>query len=103
MNRSSLLTSSASRRLLRPIADLIDQRIARRLRSSAELEAVEREKLWHAIELMKSKQLTVDLLLDDRGRGISRMVGSDALNRLQSEVAELAGNQQAAVRNVASA
>ncbi|MGI5437365.1 class I SAM-dependent methyltransferase [Streptomyces shenzhenensis] len=103
MNSSSLLTSSASRRLLRPIADLIDQRIERRIRSSAARDAAEREKLRDAVESMKRRQLTVDLLLDERGRGLSRIVSPGPLNRLQSEVAELAGNKEAAVRNVATA
>ncbi|MGW0854905.1 class I SAM-dependent methyltransferase [Streptomyces sp. NPDC002690] len=103
MNSKSLLTSSASRRLLRPIADLIDQRIDRRIRSSAVGEAAWRDKFGETADLVKRQQLTLDLLLDDRSRGASRMVSPGPLNHMQSEVAALAGDRKAAARNVATA
>lgn len=103
MNTSSLLTSSVPRRLLRPVADLIDRRIDRRIRPLATREAAELATLRETVESMKSKLLTVDLLLDDRGRGPSRIVGAGPLDLLHSEVAELTGNRKAAVRNVATA
>ncbi|WP_406725880.1 class I SAM-dependent methyltransferase [Streptomyces sp. GD-15H] len=103
MNSLSLLTSSASRRLLRPVADLIDRRIERRIRSAAAADTAERERLRDAVEEMKRGRLTLDLLLDSRGRGLSRMVSPGPLGRLHSEVAELAGDRAAAERNVATA
>jgi hypothetical protein len=103
MNLRSTLTSSASRRLLRPVADLIDQRIERRIRSAAAADTAERERLRDAVEVVKRRQLTFDLLLDSRGRGLSRIVSPGPLDRLHSEVAELAGDRDAAVRNVATA
>jgi hypothetical protein len=103
MNRRPLFTSSASRRLLRPVADIIDQRIERRIRSAAKADNAERERLREAVDLVKRHQLTLDLLLDNRGRGLSRIVSAGPLERLQKEVAELAGDREAAVRNVATA
>ncbi|MFI2505540.1 class I SAM-dependent methyltransferase [Streptomyces sp. NPDC018972] len=103
MNSRSLLTSSASRRLLRPVAELIDQRIDRRLRAAAAADAADREALRDAAEAVKRQQLTLDLLLGSSGRGLSRIVSPGPLNRLHSEVAELAGDRDAAVRNVATA
>ncbi|MEV5339792.1 class I SAM-dependent methyltransferase [Streptomyces sp. NPDC052676] len=103
MKSRSLLTSPASRRLLRPVAELIDQRIERRLRAAAARDAAERERLRDAVELMKQHQLTLDLLLGSRARGLSRIVHQGPLDRLQSEVADLVGDRDAAVRNVATA
>jgi hypothetical protein len=103
MKSRSLLTSPASRRLLRPVAELIDQRIERRLRSAAARDAAERERLRDAVELMKQHQLTLDLLLGSRARGLSRIVHQGPLDRLQNEVAALVGDRDAAVRNVATA
>ncbi|MET7292078.1 class I SAM-dependent methyltransferase [Streptomyces griseoloalbus] len=103
MNTRSLLTSSASRRLLRPVADLIDQRIDRRLRAVAAADAANKEVLRETADVVKRQQLTLDLLLGSSGRGLSRIVSPGPLKRLQSEVAELAGDRDAAVRNVATA
>ncbi|QIJ64352.1 class I SAM-dependent methyltransferase [Streptomyces sp. JB150] len=103
MKSRSLLTSPASRRLLRPVADLIDQRIERRLRSAAARDAADRERLAEAVDLMKRHQLTLDLLLGSRARGLSRIVHQGPLDRLQNEVAALVGDRDAAVRNVATA
>ncbi|NEY35146.1 class I SAM-dependent methyltransferase [Streptomyces sp. PRKS01-65] len=110
MNSRSLLRSSVSRRLLRPVADLIDQRIERRVRSAVARTAAHRdrheretERLVRDVELLRRRQLTFELLLGPRGRGISRMVAEAPLNRLHAEVAALAGDREAAVRNVAAA
>ncbi|MFI2375208.1 class I SAM-dependent methyltransferase [Streptomyces sp. NPDC018964] len=103
MNSRALLTSSASRRLLRPVAELIDRRIDRRLRAAAAAEAAGRRELRDTVEAVKRQQLTLDLLLGPSGRGLSRIVSPGPLNRLHSEVAELAGDRDAAVRNVATA
>ncbi|MET4661910.1 hypothetical protein ABID80_005661 [Streptomyces sp. PvP037] len=103
MNSRALLTSSVSRRLLRPVADLIDQRIDRRLRAAAAADAAGREELRETAEAVKRQQLTLELLLGPAGRGLSRIVSPGPLNRLHAEVGELAGDRDAAVRNVAAA
>ncbi|MBD0423177.1 class I SAM-dependent methyltransferase [Streptomyces sp. TRM S81-3] len=110
MNSRSLLRSSVSRRLLRPVADLIDQRIERQVRSAVR-RATDRgaaggsgsEQLVRDVELLQRRQLTFELLLGPRGRGISRMVAEAPLERLYAEVAALSGDRDAAVRNVAAA
>ncbi|MBT3151668.1 class I SAM-dependent methyltransferase [Streptomyces sp. CHD11] len=107
MNTRSLLTSSVSRRVLRPVADLIDRRIDRhidrRLRSTAAADAADRERLRETAETVRRQELTLELLLGSSGRGLSRAVSPGPLNRLRSEVAELAGDRGAAERNVATA
>ncbi|MFJ6655178.1 class I SAM-dependent methyltransferase [Streptomyces sp. NPDC091377] len=103
MNSRSLLTRTASRRLLRPVTDLIDQRIDRRIRTAAAAQATERDRLKDAVETMKQHQLTVELLLGPRGRGLSRIVAQGPLGRLHTEVAALVGDREAAERNVAAA
>lgn len=103
MNSRALLTSSMSRRLLRPVADLIDQRIDRRLRAADAAGAAGREEFRETAEAVKRQQLTLDLLLGPAGRGLSRIVSPGPLNRLHAEVGELAGDRDAAVRNVAAA
>ncbi|GGY91957.1 class I SAM-dependent methyltransferase [Streptomyces poonensis] len=103
MTSRSLLTSSASRRLLRPVADLIDRRIERRIRSAAAEHAAQNERVRTAAEVVTQQQLTIDLLLGSRARGLSRLVHQGPLDRLHAEVAELAGDRDAALRNVASA
>ncbi|WP_432080342.1 class I SAM-dependent methyltransferase [Streptomyces sp. WAC 04229] len=89
MNSRSLLRSPVSRRLLRPVADLIDQRIDRRVRSAV------REATPH--------RLTCDVLLGADGRGLSRVLAEGPLERLRAEVAALSGDRAAANRNVTTA
>ncbi|MFI1418443.1 class I SAM-dependent methyltransferase [Streptomyces sp. NPDC020731] len=111
MNSRSMLRSSVSRRLLRPVADLIDQRIERQVRSAARrpagqgapATAPDIERLVRDVEQLRRRQLTFELLLGPRGRGISRMVADAPLERLHAQVAALAGDHDAAVRNVATA
>lgn len=100
LNSHALLTSSPARRLLRPVADLVDRRIERRLRA---VEAAGRERLREIAGTVERQQLTLDLLLGPAGRGLSRVVSPGPLGRLHAEVAELAGGRDAAVRNVATA
>ncbi|MGW0813597.1 class I SAM-dependent methyltransferase [Streptomyces viridiviolaceus] len=107
MNSRSMLRSSVSRRLLRPVADLIDQRIERQVRSAVRHADAQgtpaTEQLARDVELLRRRQLTFELLLGPRGRGISRMVAEAPLERLYAEVAALSGDRDAAVRNVAAA
>ncbi|GAA3990249.1 class I SAM-dependent methyltransferase [Streptomyces marokkonensis] len=110
MNSRSMLRSSVSRRLLRPVADLIDQRIERQVRSATRRTGTQgptgrpdTEQLVRDVEMLKRRQLTFDLLCGPRGRGISRMVAEAPLERLYTEVAALSGDRDAAVRNVTAA
>ncbi|MFD0316901.1 class I SAM-dependent methyltransferase [Streptomyces flavalbus] len=103
MKSRSLLTSSASRRLLRPVADLIDQRIDRRLRSAAADNSAQLERLREAVERARSHQLAVDMLIGPGGRGLSRTVYQGPLERLHTELTELTGDRESAVRGVATA
>ncbi|MBA2948968.1 class I SAM-dependent methyltransferase [Streptomyces himalayensis] len=103
MKSRSLLRSSASRRLLRPLADLIDQRIERQVRSAVRREQSASESVQRDVQVLRQHQVTFDLLVGPRATGISRVVVPSALNRLQSEVAALGGDRDAAVRNVAAA
>ncbi|WP_217168811.1 class I SAM-dependent methyltransferase [Streptomyces sp. AC512_CC834] len=89
MNSRSLLRSPVSRRLLRPVADLIDRRIERQVRA--------------AVRQATTHRLSCELLLGERGRGLSRVVSQGPLERLHAEVAALSGNRAAATRNVATA
>jgi hypothetical protein len=97
MNSHSLLRSPVSRRLLRPVADLIDQRIERRIR------AADARRPAPDTEVTEKQRLTFELLVGPSGRGISRMVAKGSLERLYGEVAALSGDRRAAERNVATA
>ncbi|MFE2043493.1 class I SAM-dependent methyltransferase [Streptomyces sp. NPDC059477] len=108
MKSRSLLRSSVSRRVLRPVADLIDQRIERRVRSAvagstADHSRTDVAQLRRELDELKQLQLTLDLLLGKRARGISRIVVHTHLNRLYAEVAKLSGDRATAERNVAAA
>ncbi|MGZ3101044.1 class I SAM-dependent methyltransferase [Streptomyces sp. H72] len=101
MNSLSLLRSPVSRRLLRPVADLIDQRVQRQVRSAVR-EGV-REAVREAVRESTTHRLTSELLLGSHGRGLSRVVAEGPLKRLHAEVAALSGDRDAAERNVATA
>ncbi|MFD3826001.1 class I SAM-dependent methyltransferase [Streptomyces sp. NPDC058625] len=110
MNSLVMLRSPAFRRLLRPVADLIDQRIERQVRSAvrrrtepAAQSGPDIEQLVRDVELLRRRQLTFELLLGPHGRRNSRMVSEAPLERLHAEVAALSGDRDAAVRNVAAA
>ncbi|MFF4764752.1 class I SAM-dependent methyltransferase [Streptomyces sp. NPDC001292] len=104
MKSRSLLRSSASRRLLRPVAELLDKRIERQVRSAVARSQSENEELKRDIQVLRQHQYTFDLLVGPRARGISRIVVPSAMDRLQAEVAALGGgDRQAAERNVAAA
>ncbi|MEU3900496.1 class I SAM-dependent methyltransferase [Streptomyces sp. NPDC045251] len=109
MNSRALLRSPASRRLLRPVADLIDQRIERQVRSAIRRATgtatggADTERLVREVDLLRRRQLTFDLLLGPHGRRNSRVLAQAPLERLYGEVAALAGDRDAAERNVAAA
>ncbi|MEV5009090.1 class I SAM-dependent methyltransferase [Streptomyces sp. NPDC093064] len=104
MKSRSLLRSSVSRRLLRPVAELLDKRIERQVRSAVARSQSQSEELKRDIQVLRQHQYTFDLLVGPRARGISRIVVPGAMDRLQAEVAALGGgDRQAAERNVAAA
>ncbi|MFE4408713.1 class I SAM-dependent methyltransferase [Streptomyces sp. NPDC056821] len=104
MKSRSLLRSSVSRRLLRPVAELLDKRIERQVRSAVARSQSQSEELKRDIQVLRQHQYTFDLLVGPRARGISRIVVPGAMDRLQAEVAALGGGErQAAERNVAAA
>ncbi|WP_435614134.1 hypothetical protein [Streptomyces coelicoflavus] len=92
MNSRTLLRSSASRRLLRPVADLIDQRIERRIR------AADARRPVPDTDAIEKQRLTFELLVGAQGRGLSRTVAKGSLERLHREVAALAGPAGVAAR-----
>ncbi|MGV9648488.1 class I SAM-dependent methyltransferase [Streptomyces sp. NPDC003554] len=104
MNSRSLLRSSASRRLFRPVAELLDKRIERQVRSAVARSQSENEELKRDIQVLRQHQYTFDLLVGPGARGISRIVVPGAMGRLQDEVATLGGDdRKAAERNLAAA
>ncbi|MFE7212437.1 class I SAM-dependent methyltransferase [Streptomyces sp. NPDC057611] len=104
MKSRSLLRSSASRRLLRPVAELLDKRIERQVRSAVARSQSQNEELKRDIQVLRQHQYTFDLLVGPRARGVSRIVVPGAMDRLQAEVAALGGgDRQAAERNVTAA
>ncbi|GHJ37026.1 class I SAM-dependent methyltransferase [Streptomyces sp. TS71-3] len=82
----TILTSRVARSVLRPVADLIDQRIERRVRE---------------LDKLRNRQRPVELLFDGTGRGVSRLPAQVHLDRLVGELARISGDRAAAERNVA--
>ncbi|MEU2429583.1 MULTISPECIES: class I SAM-dependent methyltransferase [unclassified Streptomyces] len=92
-----LLTSTAARKALRPIADLIDQRIARGVRAA-------NSELLGELAALRRRQRSMELLLDSTGRGNPRMPIPAHLEKLISEIVRTTGDDAAnAERNVAQA
>ncbi|MGV9938169.1 class I SAM-dependent methyltransferase [Streptomyces sp. NPDC003401] len=104
----SLLTSKAVRRALRPVAELIDQRVERQVRravrddgrttTDASLDAVRQE-----LRALRARQRPLELLLDGTGRGMARMPSATHLDRLVDELAAVTGNREEAERAAAQA
>ncbi|MBF8169207.1 class I SAM-dependent methyltransferase [Streptomyces olivaceus] len=109
MNSRALLRSSVSRRLLRPVADLIDQRIERQVRSAlkrttgATAGGGDTERLTREVDRLRHRLLSFELLVGPHGRRNSRILAGAPLERLYGEVAALADDRDAAERNVAAA
>ncbi|QNS07735.1 class I SAM-dependent methyltransferase [Streptomyces xanthii] len=83
----ALLSGKTARRALRPVVDLIDQRIDQR---------VERR-----VAPLRHRQRPLELLLDGTGRGPSRLPAQVHLDRLVGELEQLTGDRAGAERNVA--
>ncbi|GHB86250.1 class I SAM-dependent methyltransferase [Streptomyces spinoverrucosus] len=108
MKSRSLLRSSASRRLLAPFAELVDQRIERQVRSAVAAAAVDNDRteiaqLRRELDELRNQKFTLDMLLGPRARGSSRGLAKAPTDRLISEVAKLCGDREAADRNVITA
>ncbi|MFF1683423.1 class I SAM-dependent methyltransferase [Streptomyces sp. NPDC058256] len=105
----ALLTSKAARRTLRPILELIDQRIERQVRRAvADRPTValknENGALQRELQTLRNRQRPLELFFDGTGRGASRLPSAPHLNRTIKELAEVAGGDKAdAERNVAQA
>ncbi|MBO7935353.1 class I SAM-dependent methyltransferase [Streptomyces sp. S9] len=100
----SLLTSKAVRRALRPVAELIDQRVERQVRrvvgntGGAVPSDVARE-----LGTLRNRQRPLELFFDGTGRGASRLPSAPHLNRTIAELAEVTGKPEAAEGAVAQA
>ncbi|MET9098026.1 MULTISPECIES: class I SAM-dependent methyltransferase [Streptomyces] len=100
----SLLTSKAVRRALRPVAELIDQRVERQVRrvvgnaGGAVPSDVARE-----LRTLRNRQRPLELFFDGTGRGASRLPSAPHLDRTIAELAEVTGKPEAAEGAVAQA
>ncbi|MFE8016663.1 class I SAM-dependent methyltransferase [Streptomyces antibioticus] len=100
----SLLTSKAVRRALRPVAELVDQRVERQVRrvvgdtGGAVPSDVARE-----LKTLRNRQRPLELFFDGTGRGASRLPSAPHLNRTIAELAEVTGKPEAAEGTVAQA
>ncbi|AWW37774.1 class I SAM-dependent methyltransferase [Streptomyces cadmiisoli] len=97
----ALITSKAARRVLRPIAELMDQRIERQVRrivAEASLDASQQE-----LKRLRARQRPLELFFDGTGRGASRLPSGPHLNRTIKELAQVTGDAAGAERNVAQA
>ncbi|MFE9676234.1 class I SAM-dependent methyltransferase [Streptomyces sp. NPDC006259] len=104
----SLLTSKAVRRALRPVAELVDQRVERQVRrtlgtggraaTDASLDAVRQE-----LQAIRDRRHPLELFFDGTGRGMARMPSATHLDQLIDELAAVTGNRDDAERGVAQA
>ncbi|MBC9729136.1 class I SAM-dependent methyltransferase [Streptomyces sp. TRM68367] len=107
----TLLKTRTARRALRPLADLIDQRIERQLRRSLGDSSVGNgsvgdgsdSALRRELTTLRNRQRPLELLLDGTGRGVSRLPADAHLNRAIDELAKVTGDRVGAERNIAQA
>ncbi|MFF0159159.1 class I SAM-dependent methyltransferase [Streptomyces sp. NPDC005263] len=111
---SPFLTSKAARRALRPVADLIDQRIERHVRravgntpsatgSTSAAGSPSDAALREELKKLRSRQRPLELFFDGTGRGASRLPSAPHLDRTIAELAQVTGDKDGAERNVAQA
>ncbi|NGO76218.1 class I SAM-dependent methyltransferase [Streptomyces sp. YC504] len=99
----ALITSKAGRRALRPIVQLIDQRVERQVRRVIE-ESGRGEVTQQELKQLRNRQRPLELFFDGTGRGASRLPSAPHLNRTIGELAEVTGaEREAAERTVAQA
>ena len=90
----SLLKNQVARRLLRPAAALVDQRLQRPVsRLRGELDGLRRE-----LADLRGQEYAVGLLFDRTGRSGPRLPTPAQIERLVAEVAEVSGADKAAAR-----
>ncbi|MBC9714437.1 class I SAM-dependent methyltransferase [Streptomyces sp. TRM66268-LWL] len=99
----ALITSKAGRRALRPIAQLIDQRVERQVKriidQSARADVTQQE-----LKQLRNRQRPLELFFDGTGRGASRLPSAPHLHRTITELTEVTGAERAAAeRTVAQA
>jgi acid phosphatase family membrane protein YuiD len=104
----AFLTSKAARRALRPIAELIDQRVERQVRravanSSHDTGNTSYAAVQQELKTLRNRQRPLELFFDGTGRGASRMPSEAHINRLITELAQVTGDKDGAERNVAQA
>ncbi|MFD5661599.1 class I SAM-dependent methyltransferase [Streptomyces hirsutus] len=97
----ALLTSKVARRGLRPIAELIDQRIQRQIRRA--LADTAGEPLRQELRTLRNRQRPLELFFDGTGRGASRLPSASHLERTVTELTGVTGDRDGAKRNVAQA
>jgi hypothetical protein len=91
---SSLLRNPVAKRLLRPAAALVDQRVQRPVnRLRKELDSLRRE-----VHELRGNEYAVSLLFDRTGRSGPRLPTPAQIDRLVAEVAQVSGADQAAAR-----
>ncbi|MEV6110610.1 class I SAM-dependent methyltransferase [Streptomyces sp. NPDC051940] len=92
----TLLTNRLARRALRPVADLIDQRIDRAIRRAAATRTEE--------AAPRAEEKALELLLGSTGRGLPRTPTAHQLAVLAKAVSDTTGERpQTAERNIAQA
>ncbi|SDC66506.1 class I SAM-dependent methyltransferase [Streptomyces prasinopilosus] len=97
----ALLTSRIARRGLRPIADLIDQRVRRQIERA--LADTAGEPLRQELRRLRDRQRPLELFFDGTGRGASRLPSASHLERTVAELTGVTGDREGAERNVAQA
>jgi hypothetical protein len=97
----ALLTTKTARRALRPIADLIDQRIERQIRRA--IGNGSEGGLQRELATLRNRQRPLELLIDGTGRGVSRMPAQIHLDRAIEELAQVSGDKGGAERNISQA
>ncbi|MFI6930408.1 class I SAM-dependent methyltransferase [Streptomyces sp. NPDC050287] len=109
----ALLTSKAARRTLRPIADLIDQRIERQVRRSLQngspaqhttaAASAPDAALREEVNKLRSRLRPLELFFDGTGRGMARLPSGSHLDKAIDQLARVTGDKDGAERNVAQA
>ncbi|SMF52220.1 class I SAM-dependent methyltransferase [Streptomyces sp. Amel2xC10] len=100
----SLLTSKAVRRALRPVAELIDQRVERQVRRVVgNTGGAVPSDLARELKTLRDRQRPLELFFDGTGRGASRLPSAPHLDRTIAELAEVTGKPEAAEGTVAQA
>ncbi|MGY0069549.1 class I SAM-dependent methyltransferase [Streptomyces sp. QTS137] len=97
----ALLTSKVARRGLRPIVELIDQRVQRQIRRA--LADTAGEPLRQELRTLRNRQRPLELFFDGTGRGASRLPSASHLERSIKELTLVTGDREGAERNVAQA